>query len=421
LKKKHKQKQAGAVAPVVSGGQTDPTATVAAETREDLDKGHTTWQRVLLLGWWETLTAPEDAEKREAGERLYQRAFETFKKENEGAEIVVFPAIRSGVSLLADGELRISVKTELTRFNISEASRLIFKIDALAEEAKEWLNECPPPSAAPTTAVPSDPAPPAVEPVPSPTAEPEGGEPDGSEKPGVLRRAWAFVTRSPDTDTAATLRPHSLRAYSLASGVIAAIQQENTNEHPQADGSSRPKPGSEFESRMADLELDLETARHRFKQAAQRIAQGRYWQGTMFGAILLGLLSAVVGLVFWWKGVDAAYGVALPAGGIGAMVSVLQRMSSGKLVLDIEAGRDLVEAFGAVRPFIGAIFGVAVMALLLGSLIPAIHIPEDRELAFFAGLGFLAGFNERWAQDMLRGSAEQVGGLGSGQRQKPAL
>ena len=92
----------------------------------------------------------------------------------------------------------------------------------------------------------------------------------------------------------------------------------------------------------------------------------------------------------------------------GAMVSVLQRMSSGKLVLDVDAGRDLIEAFGAVRPFIGAIFGIALMALLLGGLIPAIDIPDGQELAFFAGLGFLAGFNERWAQDMLKSGSEQL-------------
>lgn len=128
----------------------------------------------------------------------------------------------------------------------------------------------------------------------------------------------------------------------------------------------------------------------------------------MVGAGFLFVLCLIGAGIFAAFGVDAAHGVALPAGGVGAMVSVLQRMSSGKLVLDVDAGRDLIEAFGAVRPFIGGIFGIALMAVLLGGLVPAIEVPDDGELAFFAAIGFLAGFNERWAQDMLKDSSNQL-------------
>lgn len=128
----------------------------------------------------------------------------------------------------------------------------------------------------------------------------------------------------------------------------------------------------------------------------------------MGGVLRLAIFTLVVGIVFWNLGVEAFYGVALPAGGLGAMVSVLKRMSAGKLVLNTDAGRDLTEGFGMVRPFIGAIFGMAITALFLGGIVPAIQIPAGQKLAFFAGVGFLAGFNERWAQDMLKSSADQL-------------
>jgi hypothetical protein len=378
------------------------TAAIAAEIERSLDQGKISWPRVLLLGEWAALTTSEDSEKKEIGERLYLRARETFQKQHGSAEIAVSASIQSGVYLLADGQLRISVNSGQIRFNTSAASRLILQIDALAEEAKEWMEDGPPGLA--------------------PDAEQKDGDDKNEEdgKPGIPSRLWGFVVRASDAGGAAVaLRPHSLRAYSLATGVVDAIAQENKSKPVPATGAERPQPGPEFEARIGGLRLELQSARHRFKQAAQRVAQGRYWQGTMVGALLLTLLCVLIGLVFWWRGVDAAYGVALPAGGLGAMVSVLQRMSSGKLVLDIDAGRDLIEAFGAVRPFIGAIFGVALMALLLGGLVPAIEIPAGEELAFFAGLGFLAGFNERWAQDMLKGSADQIRDAGSSREQGP--
>jgi hypothetical protein len=66
-------------------------------------------------------------------------------------------------------------------------------------------------------------------------------------------------------------------------------------------------------------------------------------------------------------------------------------------------------AYGMVRPIIGGIFGMTLFVLLEGGLVPAIEITTDSELPFYAAVGFLAGFNERWAQDMLAGSARRLG------------
>jgi hypothetical protein len=357
----------------------DDTAAIVAEIEQALKAKHVTWGQVLLLAEWDSLSAPEDEERRKEAKRLYRRAREAFQQQNHGAELAIFPPIRSWTYLLGDGDLQVALNSSGIRFNAADAWRLVLQIDSLAEEVKEWLQD---------------------------GRDNTGGEEQGTH---FLRTVWRFVVRVPDVGkAAAALRPHSLRAFSLVTGLIEAVSQEN-RKHPEPTGEGElPDAGEEFETKIRNLRSELISERHRFREAAQRIAQGRYWQGTMVGAFMLFLFSLLLGLVFWWRGADAAYGIALPAGGIGAMVSVLQRMTSRKLVLDVDAGRDLIEAFGAIRPLIGAVFGMALMALLLGGLIPAIDIPEGRELAFFAGLGFLAGFNERWAQDMLKGSAGQL-------------
>jgi hypothetical protein len=357
----------------------DDTASIVVEIEQALDAKSVSWGQVLLLAEWDSLSAPEDEAKHKEAKRLYRRAREAFQQQNQGAELAIFPPIRSWTYLLGNGDLQVAINSSGIRFNAANAWRLVLQIDSLAEEAKEWLHDGPV-----STAV-------------------ENG------KSHFLRTVWRSVVRVPDVGKAATaLRPHSLRAFSLVTGLIEAVSQENKKHPKPAEEGELPDPGKEFETKIQNLRSELTSERRRFREAAQRIAQGRYWQGTMVGAFMLFLFSLLLGLVFWWRGTDAAYGIALPAGGIGAMVSVLQRMTSGKMVLDVDAGRDLIEAFGAIRPLIGAVFGMALMALLLGGLIPAIVIPAGQELAFFAGLGFLAGFNERWAQDMLKGSTGQL-------------
>jgi hypothetical protein len=83
-------------------------------------------------------------------------------------------------------------------------------------------------------------------------------------------------------------------------------------------------------------------------------------------------------------------------------------MASGSLQLDYDAGRRTLMTLGAVRPAIGAVFGIVLFSAVEGGWLPAIHIATDNALAFYAVLGFLAGFNERFAQDMLVTSAAQL-------------
>ena len=58
---------------------------------------------------------------------------------------------------------------------------------------------------------------------------------------------------------------------------------------------------------------------------------------------------------------------------------------------------------------IGASFGAAIYFLVAGSLMPIAVPAEAAKLPYFyAGLAFIAGFSERWAQDMLVKTGERI-------------
>jgi hypothetical protein len=100
------------------------------------------------------------------------------------------------------------------------------------------------------------------------------------------------------------------------------------------------------------------------------------------------------------------------AGGAGALVSVMTRMTRGQLVLNYESGRRTIRLIGAMRPVIGALFGGALYLLLAGGLVTLAQTPEHdatKLLYFYTAIAFLAGFSERWAQDVVAGAETAVG------------
>jgi hypothetical protein len=354
---------------------------VRTRVLESFNDKKISWQLVYQLATWIQLAEAAHPAKHALGRLHYLQAVETFSKQDGGIEVSIFSPVGGTYLVKQTGQLQISLRDPSVRFDWSEARRLVFGIDALAENAKDWWRD-------------------------------KGTDDRGKKR--WFARLWRLVVRAFSSSSASEeRRPHSVRAFSLATWMLGAIDMENRNHDALAKGGARPEPSKEFQGQMASLREELTAAQRQFRQAGQRNAQSRYALGMLVGAASLGLVSMVVLLTFWWQGVEAFYAIAMPAGGIGAMVSVLQRMSTGKMALDTDAGRDMIEIFGAVRPYIGAIFGLALMALLLGGLVPAVTVPPGADLAFFAGIGFLAGFNERWAQDMLKGSVDQLGSQGA--------
>jgi hypothetical protein len=147
------------------------------------------------------------------------------------------------------------------------------------------------------------------------------------------------------------------------------------------------------------IEKELECTEAYFVQSAQRTARLEYLIGMIPGLLLAALVASLIWILDL---VPRDLSIAFIGGALGALVSVMSRLTSGKLTLNHEYGKATLRILGGMRPFVGALFGVALYVLIAGALIP-MEVPGDPEEQrfFFAGLGFLAGFSERWAQDMI--------------------
>ena len=166
------------------------------------------------------------------------------------------------------------------------------------------------------------------------------------------------------------------------------------------------------EIRRLERELDLISAS--YEQSASREAQIVYLGGMLMGVMALCALAVPVGLLL--AGTDVPVDLTrffgcLIAGALGALVSVVTRMSADKFHVRHEVGRGYVQRVAAFRPFIGGIFGVLVYFALAGGLIRQINLPdtESGRFAFFLVFAFAAGFSERMVKEVLRtaGGEEQ--------------
>ena len=105
--------------------------------------------------------------------------------------------------------------------------------------------------------------------------------------------------------------------------------------------------------------------------------------------------------------------ISLLAGLLGALISVMGRMSSGKLTVDYEAPLSTLRFLGGFRPIIGSVFGVIIYILLTIGLINLSSLPggtgSGPNLHLYFALAFLAGFSERLAPDILDSAARRFG------------
>ena len=154
------------------------------------------------------------------------------------------------------------------------------------------------------------------------------------------------------------------------------------------------------------IEATLEEERERldktetyYCEAANGQAQIVYFTGMISVAAPISIVSLLV-LSFDWAGGVAA----LIAGSAGAVVSVIQRINTGKFELEYDVGRPYAFFLGGLRPLIGGAFAVVIaFAFTSGVLnlpLSSDHTDTDQRLALVV-LSFLAGFSERWAQDTL--------------------
>ena len=283
-----------------------------------------------------------------------------------GVRVAIFGKIASGAFVTAE-QATFLVEERSIGFDWTEAQRLLHQAESIADQAAEWW-----PCEAAT--------------------EPESTR-------ARKRREAKNLER----------RPHVDRAFDLMGAVLSAVNEENrrVSEHGSTS-SEKDNRSDNFMASMKVIEQDIRRAQGLLDKAAQRHAQLTYTTGMLVGVGALAIACALLGASFYLTDTPAANGVALLAGGLGAVVSVLQQMTSGALHLDETAGSSMLFRFGALRPVVGGILGLAVATLFAGGLLPAISVEPGQELPFYAAIGFLAGFSERFAQDMIANSGRPL-------------
>ena len=166
------------------------------------------------------------------------------------------------------------------------------------------------------------------------------------------------------------------------------------------DSADKPK---RVQAAAASAQKEVRQIEQNARDAALDRALVRYLGGLAAGAVLA--VAVVVGLNFlpMKAEIGATLITCLVSGAIGAILSVMTRTANRqKLRVSLDQGRSVVFLSGGFRLIIGAVFGAAMFVLVSAGLLP-IAVPDSGEKVkfFFAGLAFLAGFSERWAQDTI--------------------
>jgi hypothetical protein len=158
-------------------------------------------------------------------------------------------------------------------------------------------------------------------------------------------------------------------------------------------------------------EVELAAIRDQYQRAGENATRIVYAGGMLRGAVLLAALGGSAGLILWAAG---AFGknstttwtilATIAAGGMGAAVSVLLRMAKGSFDQDYELGHKTTRRLAMARPFVGAAFAVMIFLLLKSGLVDVGGLTtKDQTIYFYAAVGFLAGFSERWARVIIGG------------------
>jgi hypothetical protein len=157
----------------------------------------------------------------------------------------------------------------------------------------------------------------------------------------------------------------------------------------------------------------LSTLVDRIDQYSRREAQVVYIKGMFLSSLYILALVAVYVLVIFslsathhWTLETQVFwhliAIAAASGAVGAVVSVMLRVSNHPLSIDYNAGRGLIRLAGCFRPIVGAIFGLVFYVLVNAGLLLLAAPHEIRSRAFFfAAICFAAGFSERRAQDVI--------------------
>jgi hypothetical protein len=153
-----------------------------------------------------------------------------------------------------------------------------------------------------------------------------------------------------------------------------------------------------------------------YVRAGEKRARLQYMEGMLGVGVLILLVNALITAgflaLFGVLDLEAArireFYASAAAGGVGAIVSVLMRMSGrGSFSIDHELGRWQILLVGAYRPLVGSVSGIVVYFLVQTPFVPIDE--ETLTLPFYVTVAFVAGFSERWTRMMLSGAMRTIG------------
>ena len=171
------------------------------------------------------------------------------------------------------------------------------------------------------------------------------------------------------------------------------------------------KPWGELARFRAIQDAQLADVDAYYRSAGENQARIVYFHGMVWGTcVLAGAVGAAL-LVGWAIGwIDPRHEptytlfATIAMGAAGAILSVMTRMAKQDgFSLEFEVGRKSVRFLGGLRPWIGALFAVALYLALKSNLLELLPEVED-SVYFFATIAFLAGFSERRAKVLLDGT-----------------
>ena len=195
------------------------------------------------------------------------------------------------------------------------------------------------------------------------------------------------------------------RLFRLYKGLISSLYIEYSQNHQE--GKISPDPAHIAD--LKQLRRELEGVKDTYRRVGLARGQWRYLTGAGLGAVVIAVLAGIAAAILGTANHHIIWLGALAGGAVGALLSVLERLTRGALRVGFEAEAEHLIISGISRPVVGAISGVALFVLIGGNVaLPFIKASENSQGLFFMGVAFLAGFSERLAKDVLGNAVSSI-------------
>lgn len=179
--------------------------------------------------------------------------------------------------------------------------------------------------------------------------------------------------------------------------------------------SGQPEPAKEREL-VAAQRRELARIEEYYLRTGAKAGRIVYLSGMLVGSSFIVALCALIAFLLandsqhWGREVQVLL-LCTGAGAVGALVSVLSRMSGGddKFTVDFEVGRPLLRRLGLYKPLVGSVFGVALYFLLASGLLMT-QAPHGKTMYFYGIVAFFAGFSERFTGVIFGGAQRLISG-----------